>query len=463
MAEIQGNVTLEETIEGNVHTNPDPMSVTKVQVVNALGYTPADEEDLKLVDDKVETLREVVSKFHSNIVCEAKGEVITLDNASDMELAGLKIYGKTTQNGTPNPEAPVPLESVGESVTVTACGKNLFTLNDLRPTSIGDGDCEVNGNTVRVYSLQSTTRAGVRTRKAISLVGGVTYVISANVDTIISGTPSIGLRDAVTASYVVRKDATKIGKVMLTYTPAEDIEVWVCLLCTSSIAENGDVIFSDIQFEIGTVSSDYEPHTATTAILTPVTSDGESLYLSGIPVSSGGNYKDANGQEWICDYLDFSQRKYIQMVQVNEYNGSENWSLGSSGNAMVTSLSANPAVSGVRCLCSHYLWSNNASDTKRIAVYSALNIYDDTITTVEDWKTMLGNNPIIVMYALATPKNHDLSDEALAQFASLHTNYPNTTIFNDVGADMEVKYIADTKLYVDKKFEELASAIVSKT
>lgn len=45
----------------------------------------------------------------------------------------------------------------------------------------------------------------------------------------------------------------------------------------------------------------------------------------------------------------------------------------------------------------------------------------------------------------------------------LHTNYSNTTIFNDAGADMEVKYVADTKLYVDNKFAELAKALVSNT
>lgn len=43
----------------------------------------------------------------------------------------------------------------------------------------------------------------------------------------------------------------------------------------------------------------------------------------------------------------------------------------------------------------------------------------------------------------------------------LHTNYSNTTIFNDAGADMEVSYIADTQKYVDKKFEALEAAIAN--
>lgn len=43
----------------------------------------------------------------------------------------------------------------------------------------------------------------------------------------------------------------------------------------------------------------------------------------------------------------------------------------------------------------------------------------------------------------------------------LHTNYPNTTIFNDARAHMEVSYIADTQKYVDKKFEALEAAIAN--
>ena len=55
-----------------------------------------------------------------------------------------------------------------------------------------------------------------------------------------------------------------------------------------------------------------------------------------------------------------------------------------------------------------------------------------------------------------------LTEEELAQFAALQTNYPTTTILNDAGVGMEVSYVADTKNYIDKKFNELAAAIVAK-
>lgn len=51
----------------------------------------------------------------------------SLANAADYPLLGLNLYGKSTQNGTPTPENPVDIVSVGDggAVEVTACGKNL--------------------------------------------------------------------------------------------------------------------------------------------------------------------------------------------------------------------------------------------------------------------------------------------------------------------------------------------------
>jgi len=49
----------------------------------------------------------------------------------------------------------------------------------------------------------------------------------------------------------------------------------------------------------------------------------------------------------------------------------------------------------------------------------------------------------------------------LAQYAGQHTNKPSTTVHNDAGAGMKLAYVADTKAYIDKKFNELAAAIVN--
>ena len=75
-------------------------------------------------------------------------------------------------------------------------------------------------------------------------------------------------------------------------------------------------------------------------------------------------------------------------------------------------------------------------------------------------KAWFVEHPTTVVYPLATPIETDLTAEELAQYSALHTNYPNTTIYNE-GAGMGVKYVADTKMYIDNKFNELALAILN--
>lgn len=61
----------------------------------------------------------------SAVIKPASGERITLPDSSGNKLYGLNIYGKTTQNGTPTPDAPVELMGGVDQggVTVTLVGE----------------------------------------------------------------------------------------------------------------------------------------------------------------------------------------------------------------------------------------------------------------------------------------------------------------------------------------------------
>ena len=69
--------------------------------------------------------------------------------------------------------------------------------------------------------------------------------------------------------------------------------------------------------------------------------------------------------------------------------------------------------------------------------------------------------PVIVMAAYEPPIETDLTPEEIAAYAALHTNYPTTVITNDTGAHMAVSYVADTKAYIDTKFQELQTALAN--
>ena len=78
--------------------------------VNSLASIPADYTALSAA---VDTIARTAAP---GIVCSAEGEVITLNDASDNYLRGLRIFGKSTQNGTPTPENPVEIVSIENPV-----------------------------------------------------------------------------------------------------------------------------------------------------------------------------------------------------------------------------------------------------------------------------------------------------------------------------------------------------------
>ena len=84
-------------------------------------------------------------------------------------------------------------------------------------------------------------------------------------------------------------------------------------------------------------------------------------------------------------------------------------------------------------------------------------------TTNEEIKNYLEQNPIEILYLLKEPIITELSSEEVQKILALHTNKPNTTIWNDQDAEMQVTYVADTKSYIDNKFKELNDAIVAST
>jgi hypothetical protein len=60
------------------------------------------------------------------------------------------------------------------------------------------------------------------------------------------------------------------------------------------------------------------------------------------------------------------------------------------------------------------------------------------------------NTPMTVTYVLAEPIETELTDTEMAMFLALRTNYHNTTVVNNDSAHMEMKYIADTKIYIQE-------------
>ena len=167
--------------------------------------------------------------------------------------------------------------------------------------------------------------------------------------------------------------------------------------------------------------------------------------LCGIPVSSGGNYTDASGQQWVCDEIDLARGMYVQRVVSKVLDGTENWSYSDKYFALW-----HWVLKSINCgnvFCSHF--STKGTDKNDNSFFTGdggIGFYH-TSKSLAEWKAWLSENLPTLVYALATPNQIPLSAEELAAYAGLDINEPNTTVQNDVNANMKLEYFLPYEVF----------------
>lgn len=220
-------------------------------------------------------------------------------------------------------------------------------------------------------------------------------------------------------------------------------------------------IAENIQLEYGSEATDFVPYQGlrSTSLSIP---NG----LPGLPVDSDGNYTDSNGQQWICDEMDFKRGKYVQRVKKVVFNGSEDWNLESISqkgfaNFYVRNLSGIRANSNV--LSNQFRNQTTViSETTEEGIANLSTLYVRIDKTKADnankFKEILKTNNLEICYQLATPIETDIPEDTMTAYRNLYTSYPSTVIQNDSGAGMEVEYVADTKQFILDQIKALVQA-----
>lgn len=173
--------------------------------------------------------------------------------------------------------------------------------------------------------------------------------------------------------------------------------------------------------------------------------------LPGIPVSSGGNYTDEKGQQWVADEIDLAKGERVQWVKTVVFDGSEKWEAQSGANYF----SCQKQVDAKKDAPRHGLSPNirvvnyaviDSTQEQNVIAYIyfwRLRLADIDMqngATVDDLKAFLSKNPITVYYASDVPIRTPLPPETIAAYKKLHTYSPTTTVINDAGAGMSVGY-----------------------
>lgn len=416
------------------------------------------------------------------IVCEAEGAVVSVSDASDMAMQGVRIFGRSTQDGTPTPSAPVEIKSV-ESPGVTVRGNNLLDTAALTAKTEYHGiKAEYEGDGIfRFYGTVTSTQttSHLTTELSIPIDPDKNYtlcaeVMSGGITGITRIHPYLGVGTAPGNRMnwlAVKIDSeTPVGSVVgntakaVTFNPdAKFITRFWVYFAQPTV---GDVI--DIRIRLWAIQSDapeaYEPYVGQSVSI-PRT-------LPGVPVETGGNYTDANGQQWICDEVDLERgvliKRLVSHVLTSDLLMYVWTDTERERGITVRGLPMDYSVRrDAMALCSHYRTRANGSivlgqiGIRLLGDYTSIYLLHEegVATTIDEWKTFFdrqvaNGTPVTVLVKAEAETEIPLSETEIAAYRNLHSNYPNTTVLNDAGAHMVVKYAADTKLYIDKKIKE---------
>ena len=375
------------------------------------------------------------------VVGKAMGASIYLDDAIAQPLVSCKIFGKTTQDGTPTPDAPVDLVSVGDSgsIGVSVEGKNLLDLSNFTDRKVA-GVTIANNRNGSITLVSDGTYDGYYNGSVLVSVPSGRYKF---VEPSSSRAAFVRLFPKGETTYKQYNsgvefefdNSTHEMRFLVQYDPGmvANITLWP-MICLASETD-----------------ATYEPHKGQK--LTISTPNG----LPGIPVTSGGNYTDANGRRWICDEIDFDKGVYVQRIGVKQYNNANSWGAAFNiGDRVLNdrfrvALDEVPlpfaGMSNMHSIVENWGVSEgsigfNGSD---IYVYARF----PGIATREQLGELFSVTPLVIAYGKTTPIETPLSEEELAAYAALHTYKDHTTVFNDAGAYMELEYVMDAKKYID--------------
>lgn len=421
----------------------------------------------------------ILSATSTNIVT---GEKITISDSLEAPLAGLNIYGKSMQK--------------------TTTGANLFDGSEY-------GKKTAHGITIEwlqeegCFLLNGTATNAGATRMLIDIVAekGATYTLQ---NYYVSG--KISIPDSGNAVSFFGASDTKGSYANWINVGLKEQDTNINAECnynyitafwfyvTTGVALNNYKV--RIQLAKSSAPLPYEPYTGgipspngdypqeiqtisdfvvevknsmeegATPQTLDITIPGQGFY--GIPVSSGGNYTDASGKQWICDEFDFANKKFIKRTTRFSFDGSEDerWNVLAAEETRVrfSILSTNGRIRNVGGLCNRLIYQSSGA---RPGTFYSWDTYliisvEPSINTVTLLRDYLNTHPLDVICLLEMPVEYNLTDAEMQAFEELHTYKPNTTIMSDSEpqAGMKVEYALDMKTYVDNKFLELATQVL---
>lgn len=358
------------------------------------------------------------------IVESANGTLLNIKDSANTYFEDFSMHGKTTQDGTPTPDVFVPIVNAGESgnIEIKVTGKNLIPFPYPKLGGVG-ATGTINGVTYTVLEDRGIKLTG----KAIK-----TVFINLLQNFEFANNKKYVYSDGLKSDYnngLIFYNIIEGNSINKTYYP---------------------------QIEHGTVATEYEqykePQTITLQLDKPITKWDRIEKRDGIwGIVRKSDKKILDGTEGWSVYKDYINNG-LKCYAVYDI----------------------PCELGFKkSVCTHFknvdeVWNIDIGKNGYYSDHETV-MFKYFITdkpTVEEFKLWLvrqkeAGTPVELVYKTQTETWEPLPEETQLALNNLHTNYPTTVITNSEDCEMEVEYIADTKHYIDKKFEELNQAIVN--
>ena len=176
--------------------------------------------------------------------------------------------------------------------------------------------------------------------------------------------------------------------------------------------------------------------------------------LPGIPVTSGGNYTDPQGQQWVCDEVDLERGVKVQRIYKVDVDG-ENTKFEQAGNyanlaprGLPIALYAGGQRIYAASTFTNLSWFYNANGK-----FLYLQAADISGQINESCKKQLGK----IYYALATPIETPLTPAEIAAYKALTVYAPDTVVQAIDGAGLKLEYQRDVNIVIKNLEDAIAS------
>ena len=177
--------------------------------------------------------------------------------------------------------------------------------------------------------------------------------------------------------------------------------------------------------------------------------------LPGVPVPSGGNYTDPQGQQWVCDEVDLERGVKVQRVNIVDL--STCIIMGTTNLAVTKRLAIWLPLKGrdykTEALCNKLQFFVSFTQ-------DSPHFYVDT-TNAQVFIPIGAKNPeegeYILFYVLATPIETPLTPAEIAAYKALTAYGPDTVVQASDGAGVKLGYQRDVNIAIKKLEDAVAS------